>query len=162
VTENACPISNYTEFCLATAAWYILSSLLRLWQTALHSLPPVNRSNRNDLSHRWSPHSVSSFRNWRQDQFRKFNSPHSRSTRSRHSCQKPDIICNFTYSTELSAQRFALGLVLLAMLVDTALPHPMLQTRDEYHYEGMIPHIVQGLANERQWLPGNHQTLYQP
>ena len=47
-----------------------------------------------------------------------------------------------------------LGLVLLAMLIDTVLPHPQLQAnKHEYRFAGMIPlHRVQGFANERQWL----------
>lgn len=50
-------------------------------------------------------------------------------------------------------QKWILGLALLGMLVDTALPHPRLEVKDEYQYKGMIPqHAVQGFANERQWL----------
>ncbi len=51
------------------------------------------------------------------------------------------------------SHKWILGLALLGMLVDTALPHPRLEVKDEYQYKGMIPqHAVQGFANERQWL----------
>jgi hypothetical protein len=39
------------------------------------------------------------------------------------------------------------------MVVDTVLPHPNLEVKNEYQYKGVIPqHIVWGFANERQWL----------
>jgi hypothetical protein len=50
--------------------------------------------------------------------------------------------------------KWGLGLVLLAMLVDTVLPHPRLEeARNEYQFKGMVPAVnVHGFASERQWL----------
>jgi hypothetical protein len=45
------------------------------------------------------------------------------------------------------------GLVLLGMLADTVSPHPMLDVKNEYQFQGMVPQSpVLGFANERQWL----------
>jgi len=49
--------------------------------------------------------------------------------------------------------KWAVGVVLLAMLADTVSPHPMLDAKSEYRQqEGVIPQPVLGFANERQWL----------
>jgi len=49
--------------------------------------------------------------------------------------------------------KWGLGLVLLGMLADTVTPHPLLEVKNEYQYEGLIPQpVVLGFANERQWL----------
>src|SRR5947207_15659012 len=49
--------------------------------------------------------------------------------------------------------KWGLGLVLLGMLADTVTPHPLLEVKNEYQFEGLIPQpVVLGFANERQWL----------
>jgi len=51
------------------------------------------------------------------------------------------------------SHKWFLGFALLAMLVDTALPHDKSETRHEYQYKGLIPpRNVLGFASERQWL----------
>jgi hypothetical protein len=52
-----------------------------------------------------------------------------------------------------ASYKWGLGLVLLGMLADTVTPHPLLEVKNEYQYEGLIPQpVVLGFANERQWL----------
>lgn len=59
--------------------------------------------------------------------------------------------------------KWGLGLVLLAMLVDTVLPHPRLEeARHEYQFKGMVPAVnVHGFASERQWLFAHRKFLNQ-
>jgi hypothetical protein len=52
------------------------------------------------------------------------------------------------------SHKWVLGLGLAALLVDLVVAHPMLDTKNEYQYKGVVPphSVLVGFANERQWL----------